>query len=121
VRGEPRNRSPDLTIIREEHIQQLLRRNTIRLSMAPPVLVIEVVSPGELQRDRDYVAESAQYLDRGVPEYWIVDPDPQTVTVLELRESQYAEVGVFRESDRIISPSFPEFVLMAQQILVAGQ
>jgi Uma2 family endonuclease len=121
VRGEPRNRSPDLTIIREEHIQQLLRRNTIRLSMAPPVLVIEVVSPGELQRDRDYVAERAQYLDRGVPEYWIVDPGPQTVTVLELRESQYAEVGVFRESDRIISPSFPEFVLMAQQILVAGQ
>ena len=31
VRGEPRNRYPDLTIIREEHIQQLAKRNTIRL------------------------------------------------------------------------------------------
>ncbi|MDK2413715.1 Uma2 family endonuclease, partial [Aphanizomenon sp. PH219] len=30
VRGEPRNRYPDLTIIREEHIQQLANRNTIR-------------------------------------------------------------------------------------------
>ena len=50
VRGEPRNRYPDLTVVREEHIQQLKGRNTLRLSMAPPLLVIEVVSPGELQR-----------------------------------------------------------------------
>ena len=34
VRGEPKNRYPDLTIIGAEHIQQLLKRNTIRLFMA---------------------------------------------------------------------------------------
>ena len=56
VNGEPRNRYPNLTILREEHIQQLAR-NTLRLTMAPPLLVIEVVSPGELQRDRDYIAK----------------------------------------------------------------
>jgi Uma2 family endonuclease len=50
VRGEPKNRYPDLTIIREEHIQQLSKRNTIRLSMAPPLLVIEVVSPGRFTK-----------------------------------------------------------------------
>lgn len=54
VRGEPRNRYPDLTIIREEHINLLAKRNTIRLFMPPPLLVVEVVSPGELQRNRDY-------------------------------------------------------------------
>jgi len=43
VRGEPKNRYPDLTIIREEHIQLLSQRNTILLSMLPPLLVIEVV------------------------------------------------------------------------------
>ncbi|MBD1824973.1 Uma2 family endonuclease [Cyanobacteria bacterium FACHB-DQ100] len=116
VRGEPRNRYPDLTIIREEHIQQLLRRNTIRLSMAPPVLVIEVVSPGELQRDRDYVAKRSQYQDRGIPEYWIVDPDAQTVTVLGLHGNRYEETGVFRGDDRIVSSTFPELVLTAQQL-----
>ncbi len=121
VRGEPRNRYPDLTIIREEHIQQLLRRNTIRLSMAPPVLVIEVVSSGELQRDRDYVAKRSQYQGREIPEYWIVDPEAQTITVLELRAGQYEEAGVFRESDRIISPTFPELALTARQIFAAGQ
>jgi Uma2 family endonuclease len=83
VRGEPRNRYPDLTIIREEHIQQLAKRNTIRLSMLPPLLVIEVVSPGELQRDRDFIAKRGQYQDCGIPEYWIIDPENQTVLVLE--------------------------------------
>lgn len=121
VRGEPRNRYPDLTIIREEHIQQLLRRNTIRLSMAPPVLVIEIVSPGELQRDRDYIAKRSQYQDREIPEYWIIDPEAQTVTVLELRGSQYQEVGVFRNGEPIVSPTFPEFALTAQQVFAAGQ
>ena len=72
VRGEPRNRFPDLTVIREEHIAQLKTRNTIRLSMAPPLLVVEIVSPGEVQRNRDYVAKRRQYEDLGVPEYWIV-------------------------------------------------
>ncbi|MFM7908228.1 MAG: Uma2 family endonuclease, partial [Microcystis sp.] len=78
VRGEPKNRYPDLTIIREEHIQLLSQRNTILLSMLPPLLVIEVVSPGEIQRERDYIAKRSQYQDCGIPEYWIVDPQTQT-------------------------------------------
>lgn len=61
VNGEPRNRYPDLTILREEHIEQLAKRNTVRLNMSPPLLVIEVVSPGELQRNRDYIAKRVQY------------------------------------------------------------
>ena len=36
VNGEPRNRYPDLTILREEHIEQLVQCNTVRLSMSPP-------------------------------------------------------------------------------------
>jgi Uma2 family endonuclease len=121
VRGEPRNRYPDLTIIREEHIPQLLQRNTIRLSMAAPLLVIEVVSPGELQHDRDYVAKRQQYQDRGIPEYWLVDPELQLVTVLYLNEGRYTEVGEFRNPDRIVSIAFPELTLTAQQILTSGR
>ena len=120
VRGEPRNRYPDLTIIREEHVQLLARRNTIRLSMAPPLLIIEVVSPGELQRDRDYVAKRQQYEDLGVPEYWIIDPEAQTVTVLELQEADYVEVRMFQGSDRILTPTFPELNLTIDQVFAAA-
>ena len=120
VRGEPRNRYPDLTIIREEHVQLLARRNTIRLSIAPPLLVVEVVSPGELQRDRDYVAKRQQYEDLGVPEYWIINPEAQTVTVLELQEADYVEVRMFQGSDRILTPTFPELNLTIDQVFAAA-
>lgn len=120
VRGEPPNRYPDLTIVREEHIQQLAKRNTLRLSMAPPLLVIEVVSPGELQRNRDYIAKRSQYQDCGIPEYWIVDPEAKTILILELTGNTYTEVGSFSGNERVLSPQFRELNLTAAQIFEAG-
>ncbi|AFY51084.1 hypothetical protein Nos7524_5365 [Nostoc sp. PCC 7524] len=119
VRGEPRNRYPDLTIIREEHIQQLAQRNTIRLSMLPPLLVIEVVSPGELQRHRDFIAKRLQYQDCGIPEYWIVDPEAKTVLVLELTANTYTEIGKFAGDDLVVSPQFTQLNLQVSQIFDA--
>lgn len=116
VRGEPKNRYPDLTIIREEHIEQLSKRNTIRLSMLPPSLVIEVVSPGEIQRDRDYIAKRMQYQDCGIPEYWIVDPQTFTILVLELTEGNYTEVGNFSDDDSVVSPQFRELKLKVSDV-----
>ena len=116
VRGEPKNCYPDLTIIREEHIQQLSKRNTLRLSMAPPLLVIEVVSPGEIQRERDYIAKRTQYQDCGIPEYWIVDPQTQTILILELKENNYTELGSFSGNDLLQSPGFSELSLNVSQI-----
>ncbi|MDJ1171299.1 MULTISPECIES: Uma2 family endonuclease [Roseofilum] len=117
VRGEPKNRYPDLTIIRQEHIEQLSQRNTLRLSMSPPILVIEVVSPGEIQRERDYIAKRTQYQDCGIPEYWIVDPQTQTILILELTNQTYTEIGTFRNNDFLPSPNFPQFNLTVNQIL----
>ncbi|NEO92682.1 MAG: Uma2 family endonuclease [Moorea sp. SIO3G5] len=111
VRGEPKNRYPDLTIIREEHIQQLSKRNTIRLSMSPPLLVVEVVSPGELQRERDYIAKRIQYQDCGIPEYWIVDPESQSILVLELQGNTYTEFGSFSGDELVLSPGFKDINL----------
>jgi Uma2 family endonuclease len=116
VRGEPRNRYPDLTIIREEHIQQLANRNTIRLSMLPPLLVVEVVSPGELQRDRDFIAKRLQYQDCGIPEYWIIDPQTQSILVLELINETYTEIGIFSGDDLVLSPQFNSLNLKVLQI-----
>jgi Uma2 family endonuclease len=121
VRGEPRNRYPDLTILREEHIQQLARRNTIRLSMAPPLLVAEVVSPGEVQQNRDYVAKRHQYQDVGILEYWLVDPQQRVVTVLGLQDGVYVEIGLFRDREPILSSLFPNLRLIAEQVLMAGE
>ncbi|MBW4579725.1 MAG: Uma2 family endonuclease [Tildeniella nuda ZEHNDER 1965/U140] len=116
VRGEPRNRYPDLTIIRAEHIDQLKRRNTIRLSMAPPDLVIEIVSPGELQRDRDYTAKRMQYQDRGIPEYWVVDPQLQTILLLTLQDDVYREVATLSGAEPLSSPRLGALNLTTAQV-----
>jgi Uma2 family endonuclease len=121
VRGEPRNRYPDLTILRAEHIEQLKQRNTIRLSMAPPLLVIEIVSPGELQRDRDYVAKRMQYQDRAIPEYWIVDPQLQTVLLLELKNDVYIEVTTFNGNDPVRSTQFGDLMSTSQLFAIASK
>ena len=116
VNGEPRNRYPDLTILREEHIELLAKRNTVRLTMPPPLLVVEVVSPGELQRNRDYIAKRSQYQDCGIAEYWIVDPQTQTILVLELIDGNYTEVGSFSGQSQLRSPQFEELNLTAAQV-----
>ena len=121
VRGEPKNRYPDFAIIREEHIQLLRQRNTIRLSMAPPLLVVEVVSPGDLQRDRDYIAKRMQYQDREISEYWIVDPQLESVLVLTLAGDRYIESGTFQGSGAIQSPQFGTLHFTPAQIFATAR
>ena len=116
VNGEPRNRYPDLTILRSEHIEQLAKRNTVRLNMSPPLLVVEVVSPGELQRNRDYIAKRTQYQNCGIPEYWIIDPDAQTVLILQLSDGNYQEVGSFSGASKLLSSQFAQLDITAAQI-----
>ncbi|MCK6459361.1 MAG: Uma2 family endonuclease [Planctomycetes bacterium] len=47
-----------------------------------PVFVIEVVSPSTATRDRGVKVE--RYRDSGVREAWIVDPDGETIEILDL-------------------------------------
>jgi Uma2 family endonuclease len=116
--GQPKNRYPDLTVLRPEHPDQMsqLRQAAITLDMAPPLLVVEVVSPGQENRRRDYLEKRNQYEWRGIPEYWIVDPEEKQVTVLALTENGY-EATVFSGAEEIKSPAFPEFSVKVEEIL----
>lgn len=42
---------------------------TENIFMPPPLLVVEVVSPGECQRERDYIVKRNQYQNCSIPEY----------------------------------------------------
>jgi Uma2 family endonuclease len=76
--------------------------------------VVEVVSPK--QDKRDYRYKRSEYAARQIPEYWIVDPILNKVTVLELVEGLYEE-QVYTGEDSIQSPQFSELSLTAQQVL----
>ena len=70
-------------------------------------LAIEVVSEGPANAERDRVTKRGEYAAAGFPEYWIVDPQARTVTVLLLDGDGYAEAGVFGDGDTAVSRVLP--------------
>ena len=87
--------------------------------MAPPLVVMEIVSPGEIQRDRDYIAKRMQYQDCCIPEYWIIDPQTQTILILELVGNSYVNFAEFKDDDLLRSPTFGQLKLRIVDILNA--
>lgn len=120
--GKPKNRFPDLTILDPVHLPLIETRLTITLKMPPPRLLIEVVSPGNESKDnykRDYFAKRDQYAAIGVPEYWIVDPAREWVMIGTLTQGAYL-FQTFMGDKLIVSATFPELNLTAEQVLKAG-
>ncbi len=58
-------------------------------------IVIEIVSPGPESHKRDYQDKRADYAQLKIPEYWIVDPQTERITVLILKGKQYRIHGEF--------------------------
>ncbi len=114
-------RMPDLIVLTEAGAAALsgAKRSLITADMPPPILVVEVVSPGTTSEERDYRYKRSEYAARGITEYWIVDPQQARVTVLTLVAGFYEE-AVFTGRDRLISTTFPQVELTALQVLQAG-
>ncbi|HEY9648984.1 MAG TPA: Uma2 family endonuclease [Chroococcidiopsis sp.] len=111
------SRIPDIAIITLAQWQELqTRAAVIALNEPPPLLVVEVVSPSTVTDD--YRAKRAEYSVLDIPEYWIVDPLDEVITICTLRDGFY-DSREFRGSDRISSPAFPGLELTAEQILSA--
>ncbi|MEA5536066.1 Uma2 family endonuclease [Crocosphaera sp. XPORK-15E] len=87
-------------------------------------LVVEVVSTN--WRD-DYVYKMTDYETLGITEYWIIDylglggkryigfPKEPTITICQLIDGEY-QLQLFKGSDSLISPLFPELNLTPKQI-----
>ncbi len=70
-------------------------------------LALEVVS--EDKPERDLVDKRGDYAEAKVPEYWIVNPQNDTITVLRLRDNAYEEAGVYGRGSSAVSVLQPEF------------
>ncbi|MFN6535264.1 MAG: Uma2 family endonuclease [Nostoc sp. EkiNYC01] len=117
------SRIPDVVVIPLVQWRELRNREAvIELNEPPPLLVVEVVS--ESTKTVDYRAKRVEYNVLNIPEYWIVDPLTNKVTVFTLIEELYEPVE-FVGSDacggklRIKSQIFPELKLTAEQVLSA--
>jgi Uma2 family endonuclease len=94
-------REPDVVFMRKENNH---RRHNDYWEGAD--LVMEVLSSN---REHDLVTKRKEYAAAGIPEYWIVDPQLRTITVLTLRQGHYFEHGVFAEDAAAQSVLLPGF------------
>lgn len=113
VRTAPRrSRLPDLSVIPLEAVREYL--NVSAVVESGTLLAIEIVSPDSIKRD--YRFKRTEYAAVGVPEYWIVDPAEQKITILRLVEGLY-EDKEYRGDEVLQSQTFPELALTVNQIL----
>jgi len=106
-----KSRIPDLVILSEEQCQEIRKMSTAVLE-TPPLLAVEIVSPGNA--DDDYRYKRSEYAVREIPEYWIIDPTSQKISILVLVSGFY-EVTEFTGEQEIKSLLFPELKLTAKQ------
>lgn len=113
-------RQPDLLVLTEESYTAIststMSRSLITPDMPPPGLVVEVVSPGKENANRDYRYKRSEYAARGIAEYWIIDPKLARVVILTLVDGLYEE-AVYRDEEPLVSRSFPSIDLTAKQVL----
>lgn len=93
---EGKFREPDLLLLRDRSDPRCQNRYWLGAD-----LVAEVVSPDD--PDRDLVEKRADYAEAGIPEYWIVDPRDETITVLMLDGESYVAYGVHTRGDKAAS------------------
>lgn len=101
------SRFPDVIVFSEEGLTAMAAKNTstIDLDLPPPILVIEVVSPGTSAIERDYKYKCSEYAARGIEHYWIFDPQEKLVTFLKLVGGMYEAIRI--GSEGVVSISFP--------------
>ncbi|MBC6434181.1 Uma2 family endonuclease [Nostoc sp. HG1] len=111
------SRIPDVVVIPLSQWRELRNREAvIELNESPPLLVVEVVS--ESTKIVDYRAKRVEYNVLNIPEYWIVDPLRNKVTVFTLIEELYEPVE-FIGTQCIQSQIYRELKLTVEQVLTA--
>ncbi|KAF3887485.1 MULTISPECIES: Uma2 family endonuclease [Nostocales] len=122
--------SPDILLLNHDNLinEPLWKKQSTVCSSASVPLIVEVVSTN--WRD-DYYDKLRDYEEMAIPEYWIADyaalggkrfigdPKQPTVSVCQLVGDEY-QITKFTGDSPIVSPTFPELNLTAQQVFNAA-
>ncbi len=111
--SEGKFREPDLMVALDENDPRLQNAYWLGANM-----VLEIVSADNPERDT--VVKRTDYAEGGIPEYWIVNPLDETVTVLRMEGAEYIEHGLFRRGEMATSALLGGFVLSVDAIFDAA-
>jgi Uma2 family endonuclease len=107
---------PDIVFMKTEHLARCLDDAWLGAD-----LVMEIVSEDSRSRKRDLERKRADYAEGNIPEYWIVDPLAERITVLVLEGTAYQAHGEFGRGQHAASVLLPGFVVDVSAALDAGK
>jgi len=96
---------PDVVFFTHERGAEIIAKERLN---AAPELVIEILSPGRPNIERDRVAKFQLYAKHGVIEYWIVDLENQAIEVYKSTDKSFGPPSIFRAEELVISAVLPE-------------
>ena len=99
---------PDVAFVRNERWDEAV---TGERFTGPLDIVIEILSPGSQNRQRDLVAKHKLYGKYGCREYWIIDTENRSVLIFQLQGSKLNDVAKLLGDDSITSQLLPGFAL----------
>ncbi len=101
---------PDLIYISSERSAGLEAKGMF----AAPDLAVEILSPPT--RKRDKVIKRKLYERENIREYWLIDPDRNTVDLHRNEGRLYVRVAELTESDVLTTPLFPGLELRLSEL-----
>lgn len=99
---------PDIVFVSSSRCKEIASGKHIT---GAPELVVEIVSPGNVNSRRDRVGKRQVYGKNGVQEYWIVDPIERSVEIYCLRDKVLELFVTARGHDEISSQLLPGLVI----------
>ena len=108
--------APDLVWVSKERLATA--RGPDGKLHAAPELVVEVLSPGSTNEQRDRETKLDLYSRRGVDEYWIVDWQQRRVEVYRREAAALRLVAALYEQDLLQSPRLPGFALWVGELFL---
>lgn len=80
-----------------------------------PELAVEILSPSS--RSKDSIKKVDLYMESGIEECWIVDPENRTVTIHVFRDFALAETRIALDGRPAESARFPGLVVEVERVL----
>jgi Uma2 family endonuclease len=104
---------PDLAFVSNERWSRIISNDRFN---AAPDLVIEVMSPGKENRDRDLLVKRQLYAKYGVQEYWIIDTENRVVEIYALQQARLERVATLRDGEVVTSPLLAGFQMSVNSV-----
>ena len=103
---------PDLLFVFSSH-QQIITERAVE---GVPDLVVEILSPTTSRTDR--VTKAQIYARYGVPVYWIVDPDEESIEIYLLDGDLFRLAATLRGANPTMAPPFKELEIAARDVFL---